>query len=151
MLLASLVAALMDPLAFGIAYLVGAPTPTLAVVIVMTWPNVACAFVAMVPSRVLQRIGRRLHEAQELGSYHLQEPLGTGGMGEVWRARHQLLARDAAIKLVRPELLGAQTGNETAAVLRRFEREALATAALSSPHTIQVFDFGVTRTAPFTM
>ncbi len=149
MLLASLAAALMDPLAFGIAYLVGAPTPPLAVVIVMTWPNVACAFVAMVPSRVLQRIGRRLHEAQELGSYHLQEPLGTGGMGEVWRARHRLLARDAAIKLVRPELLGAQTAVETAAVLRRFEREALATAALSSPHTIQVFDFGVTQDGAF--
>jgi serine/threonine-protein kinase len=149
MLLASLAAALMDPLAFGIAYLVGAPTPPLTVVIVMTWPNVACAFVAMVPSQVLQRIGRRLHEAQELGSYHLQEPLGTGGMGEVWRARHRLLARDAAIKLVRPELLGAQTAVETAAVLRRFEREALATAALSSPHTIQVFDFGVTQDGAF--
>ncbi len=149
MLLASLGAALMDPLAFGVTYLAGAPTPPLVVVIVMTWPSVACAFVAMVPSRVLQRIGRRLHEAQELGSYHLQEPLGTGGMGEVWRARHRLLARDAAIKLVRPELLGAQTAVETAAVLRRFEREALATAALSSPHTIQVFDFGVTQDGAF--
>jgi serine/threonine-protein kinase len=70
-------------------------------------------------------------------------------MGEVWRARHRLLARDAAIKLVRPELLGAQTPGETAAVRRRFEREALATAALSSPHTIQVFDFGVTQDGAF--
>jgi serine/threonine-protein kinase len=149
MLVASLVAAMMDPLAFGVSYLAGAPTPPLIVVIVMTWPSIACAFVAMVPSRVLQRIGRRLHEAQELGSYHLVEPLGTGGMGEVWRARHRLLARDAAIKLVRPELLGARTETEIAAILRRFEREAQATAVLSSPHTIQVFDFGVTQDGAF--
>jgi serine/threonine-protein kinase len=148
-LLASLSAALMDPLAFGLAYLAGAPTPPLIVIVVMTWPNIACAFVAMVPSKVLQRIGRRLHEAQELGSYHLQELLGTGGMGEVWRARHRLLARDAAIKLVRPELLGARTESESQAVLRRFEREAQATAMLNSPHTIQVFDFGVTQDGAF--
>jgi serine/threonine-protein kinase len=149
MLLASLGAALMDPAAFAVASLAGSPTPPLIVIIVMTWPSIACAFVAMVPSRVLQRIGRRLSEAQELGSYHLVEPLGTGGMGEVWRARHRLLARDAAIKLVRPELLGARGEAETRAVLRRFEREAQATATLSSPHTIQVFDFGVTQDGAF--
>ena len=149
MLLASLGAALMDPLAFAIAARAGSPTPPLIVIIVMTWPSIACAFVAMVPSRVLQRIGRRLREAQDLGSYHLIEPLGTGGMGEVWRARHRLLARDAAIKLVRPELLGASTALETKSVLRRFEREAQATAMLNSPHTIQVFDFGVTEDGAF--
>jgi serine/threonine-protein kinase len=149
MLFASLVAAAMDPLAFGLTYLAGLPTPPLIVIVVMTWPSVACAFVAMVPSKILQRIGRRLHEAQELGSYHLVEPLGSGGMGEVWRARHRLLAREAAIKLVRPELLGAHTPAEAAVVHRRFEREAQATATLSSPHTIQVFDFGVAQDGAF--
>ena len=149
MLRASLGAALMDPAAFAVASLAGLSTPPWFVVLVMTWPNFACAFVATVPSRVLQRIGRRLREAQELGSYHLVEQLGTGGMGEVWRASHRLLARDAAIKLVRPELLGARTAEDTNAVLRRFEREAQATAALSSPHTIQVFDFGVTQDGAF--
>jgi serine/threonine-protein kinase len=149
MLLASLGAAMMDPLAFGISALAGLATPPPVVIFIMTWPSVACAFVAMVPSKVLQRIGRRLHEAQELGSYHLVEPLGTGGMGEVWRARHRLLARDAAIKLVRPELLGARTEAESKTVLRRFEREAQATAMLNSPHTIQVFDFGVTQDGAF--
>ena len=44
-------------------------------------------------------------EARELGSYQLTETLGKGGMGEVWRARHRMLARDAAIKFVQPELL----------------------------------------------
>ena len=149
MLIASLAAALMDPLAFGIVHLAGLPTPPGIVIVVMTWPSVACAFVAMVPSRVFQRIGRKLHEAQELGSYQLVEPLGSGGMGEVWRARHRLLARDAAIKLVRPELLGARTEEETTLTLRRFEREAQATAMLNSPHTIQVFDFGMTRDGAF--
>jgi serine/threonine-protein kinase len=70
-------------------------------------------------------------------------------MGEVWRARHRLLARSAAIKLVRPEVLGARNDAESSVILRRFEREARATAALSSPHTIHVFDFGVTDEGTF--
>jgi eukaryotic-like serine/threonine-protein kinase len=149
MLLASLGAAIMDPLAFATAYLAGAPTPPLLVVVVMTWPNFACAVIAMIPSRLLQRIGRRLHEAQELGSYHLVELLGSGGMGEVWRAEHRLLARQAAIKLLRPEVMGARNETETRLMLRRFEREAQATAMLNSPHTIQLFDFGVTQEGRF--
>jgi serine/threonine-protein kinase len=67
----------------------------------------------------------------------------------VWRAEHRLLARSAAIKLVRPELLGASTEAESRTMLRRFEREAQSTAALSSPHTIQVFDFGITQYGTF--
>jgi tRNA A-37 threonylcarbamoyl transferase component Bud32 len=148
-LYASLAAASLDLIAFGIVYLAGIPTAGIVTVLVMCWPNFACAAIAMVPSRVLQRIGRRLHEAQELGSYHLVELLGTGGMGEVWRAEHRLLARDAAIKLVRPEVLGARNEAESRQMLRRFEREAQATAMLSSPHTIHVFDFGITQEGTF--
>jgi serine/threonine-protein kinase len=148
-LFASLAAASLDPVAFGIAHLLEAPTPAPLAIFVMTWPNFACAVVAMLPSRVLQRIGRVLHEAQEMGSYHLVERLGTGGMGEVWRAEHRLLARQAAIKLVRPEVLGARTDAEARLTLRRFEREAQATAQLSSPHTIQLFDFGITEDGTF--
>jgi serine/threonine-protein kinase len=70
-------------------------------------------------------------------------------MGEVWRGRHGLLAREAAIKLVRPELLGASGDVEAQEMLLRFEREAQATAALTSPHTIRVFDFGVTADQTF--
>jgi serine/threonine-protein kinase len=148
-LVASLAAASLDPLAFGMAYLIGSPTPTPLAIVVMTWPNFACAVVAMLPSRVLQRIGRRLREAQEMGSYQLVEKLGTGGMGEVWRAKHRLLARNAAIKLVRPEVLGARTEAEARVMIRRFEREAQATAQLGSPHTIQVFDFGTAEDGTF--
>jgi serine/threonine protein kinase len=64
-------------------------------------------------------------------------------MGEVWLGRHRLLARSAAIKLVRPDILGEPGSRECAATLDRFEREAQATAALTSPHTVRLFDFGV--------
>jgi len=70
-------------------------------------------------------------------------------MGEVWRADHRLLARSAAIKLVRPEVLGASTAAEARLILRRFEREAQATAALGSPYTIRLFDFGMTDEGTF--
>ena len=145
MLIASIIVASVDPIAYSIAWLLGGKALNPAYVFVICWPTYACAFVAVVPARVLQRLGRRLREAQDLGSYHLIERLGTGGMGEVWRAEHRLLARDAAIKLVRPEVLGARDENEARLTLKRFEREAQATAALSSPHTIQVFDFGITQ------
>ncbi len=61
-------------------------------------------------------------------------------MGEVWRARHRLLIRPAAIKLIRPQMSG-----DPELLLRRFEREARATAALKSPHTVQLYDFGATE------
>jgi serine/threonine-protein kinase len=139
----------MDPLAMLVAYLLGDPVVSPSQAFLRVLPNYSCAFVAVLPSKVLYRLGRRLREAQALGNYELVEKLGHGGMGEVWRARHQLLARDAAIKLVRPEVLGAKNDVEARVVQRRFEREAKATASLSSPHTIQVFDFGVTQDGTF--
>lgn len=149
MLAASLVAASMDPLVTGIARQLGLPALPATAAVVHFLPNYVCAFVAIVTSRIYQRLGRRLREAQALGSYTLVEPLGQGGMGEVWRAEHRLLARSAAIKLVHPQVLGASNEAEARTILRRFEREARATAALSSPHTIQIFDFGVTNDGNF--
>jgi serine/threonine-protein kinase len=149
MLVASLVAASFDPLAFFIVWMVEGTVPSLVQLIIFCWPSYACALVVVVPAKVLQRMSRRLKEAQELGSYQLIERLGHGGMGEVWRAEHRLLARDAAIKLVRPEVLGARNQDEAQQVLRRFEHEAQATAALNSPHTIHVFDFGITEDGTF--
>jgi serine/threonine protein kinase len=149
MLGAALVAASMDPLALWIAHLQGVAVPPVLNSLILVLPNYTCAVVAMLPARFLRRVGRRLREAQDLGSYQLIELLGQGGMGEVWRARHRLLARSAAIKLVRPEVLGARNDAESSIILRRFEREARATAALSSPHTIHVFDFGVTDDGTF--
>ena len=149
MLIAGLVAASFDPIAHTVVGLTGGRQLHPMYLFIICWPTYACAFISIVPARVQQRLGRKLHEAQQLGSYHLLEQLGEGGMGEVWRAEHRLLARDAAIKLVRPEVLGAKTPEDAHVVLRRFEREAQATAALSSPHTIQVFDFGITDEGTF--
>jgi len=149
MLAASIVAASMDPLGVWVAHLRGLPVPSAVNTLVLFMPNYACAVVAVLPSHLLLRLGRRLRQAQEMGSYHLVELLGRGGMGEVWRGQHRLLKRGAAIKLVRPELLGASSEIEARNMLRRFEREAQATAALSSPHTIRVFDFGVTSDRTF--
>jgi tRNA A-37 threonylcarbamoyl transferase component Bud32 len=148
-LTASLIAASMDPLAVWIAHLRGLPVPSPLGTLVVSIPNFVCAFVAMLPATVLRRLGRRLNEAREMGSYRLTELLGRGGMGEVWRAEHRLLARAAAIKLVRPEVLGASDEANVKLALRRFEREARATAALSSPHTIRLFDFGTTSDGAF--
>jgi serine/threonine-protein kinase len=87
-------------------------------------------------------------QTRRVGSYQLEEMLGRGGMGEVWRAGHQLLARRAAIKLIRADVLGGDARARHVA-LARFEREAQATASLSSPHTIALYDFGVSDTGSF--
>lgn len=95
---------------------------------------------ATIISRVLYGLRRQVAEVSQLGQYLLEEKIGGGGMGEVWRGRHRLLIRPAAIKVIRPEALGVSGDSEL--LLRRFEREARATAALKSPHTVQLYDFG---------
>jgi serine/threonine-protein kinase len=69
-------------------------------------------------------------------------------MGEVWRARHRLLAREAAVKIIKPEVLDT-TPEEAQRILRRFEKEAQATAGLQSPHTVEIYDFGITEEGTF--
>ena len=102
---------------------------------------IAVVWMATITSRTLYDLRQSVREADELGQYALEEKLGTGGMGEVWRARHRLLVRSAAVKLIRPEVL-VSAGTDVETILRRFEREARATAALRSPHTVQLYDFG---------
>jgi serine/threonine-protein kinase len=149
MLMLSLTAASFDPLAVGIAHVMGFPAPGFVQTFVLYMPNYVMAIAATVPAHVFQHVGRQLREAQELGSYRLVERLGEGGMGEVWRAEHRLLARGAAVKIVRPEVLGAANPADARTILRRFEREARATASLNSPHTIQIFDFGLSEAGTF--
>jgi serine/threonine-protein kinase len=84
-----------------------------------------------------------------MGSYRLIDILGRGGMGEVWRAQHRMLARPAAIKLIRPETLGDRDEAGRSTIIARFEREAQATASMCSPHTIDLFDFGVSDDGAF--
>ena len=81
--------------------------------------------------------------------YDLEERIGSGGMGEVWRGRHETLARPTAIKLIREDKIKGVGADYARRVLQRFKREAKATAALRSPHTIEVYDFGVTEDGHF--
>ncbi len=87
-----------------------------------------------------------LGEGIPFGSYRLLRKLGEGGMGEVWEARHQLLARTAAVKLIRPEHLAKK---DHAVLRRRFEHEAKATSKLTSSHTVTLYDFGVADNGAF--
>jgi serine/threonine protein kinase len=84
---------------------------------------------------------------KELGSYQLVTRLGAGGMGEVWRAEHRLLARQAAIKLVRPEAL--RDPRHAPKIRERFRREAQTLASMRSRHTIELYDYGVTDDGTF--
>ena len=81
-------------------------------------------------------------EMRDLGSYRLIRKIGQGAMGEVWVARHRLLARQSAIKLIKREESDAQ---KIEIFQERFRREARAIAALRSRHTVEIFDYGVTE------
>jgi serine/threonine-protein kinase len=148
-LIASLLAAVMDPLAINAFALAEYGRTAPAVIWLLYVPSYVCAFLAVLPARIVVRLREKVEQARELGSYHLEKMLGRGGMGEVWRARHRLLARPAAVKIIRSDTVGAASPEDARAVLRRFEREAQATAALRSPHTVQVFDFGLGRDGTF--
>jgi serine/threonine-protein kinase len=149
MFAACLIAASADPLALGVANARDLTGLGFADGILLYYPNYICAVVAVLPSLAQHRLGGKITDARELGSYELVERLAHGGMGEVWRAEHRLLSRPAAIKLVRPEMLRPASEQEARLLLRRFEREAQATAVLTSPHTIDLFDFGLTRDGAF--
>jgi len=111
-------------------------------------PSLICVIMATFGARVVYGLQRDLVRARRMGSYVLRERIGHGGMGEVWRAEHRMLARPAAIKLVRADALGPDPV-EARLALERFEREARATAGLTSPHTIDVYDFGITDEGAF--
>jgi serine/threonine-protein kinase len=114
----------------------------------LVFPYLLVVGMAYVGARVVYHLGTEVKRARELGSYRLEERLGRGGMGEVWRARHRMLIRPAAIKVIRPALAGGSpSASEEAA--RRFEREAQTIARLRSPHTVELFDFGIAADGAF--
>jgi serine/threonine-protein kinase len=147
-LFAALVAATMDPIGDLVYGLRGGVTLSLSEMVGAYYANYLAAGVALVTAHVITRLAKEVGEARELGSYRLVEPLGKGGMGEVWRAEHRMLARPAAIKLIRPDVL-LDVGEDRETLLHRFEREAQTTAMLRSPHTIELYDFGVTPEGSF--
>jgi eukaryotic-like serine/threonine-protein kinase len=115
----------------------------------LVFPYLLVVAMAYVGARVVYRLGTEVKRARELGGYHLEEKLGEGGMGEVWRAHHRMLARPAAIKLIRPSIATNAHEGISEPMVRRFEREAQVIARLRSPHTVELFDFGIAADGAF--
>jgi serine/threonine-protein kinase len=96
----------------------------------------AAAAIAVYGSHRIEVLRRAVVAARRLGPYQLGRRLGAGGMGEVYLARHVLLRRPCAVKLIRSEQCGDP------ASLARFEREVQAMATLTHPNTAHVYDYG---------
>ncbi|HEX9618692.1 MAG TPA: serine/threonine-protein kinase, partial [Polyangiaceae bacterium] len=122
--------------------------PTLDTYLDVSVSPIVATAIAYYGARVVYGLNVDYARATRMGSYVLKSRLGAGGMGEVWRAEHQLLARPAAVKVIRRESLHELgIGEET--LRGRFEREAQATALLRSPHTVELYDFGVAEDGSF--
>ena len=144
-LLAGVVAVSMNPIAMWIARARGLWNfESVIDPLVMHHPDYLLLGVAVVISHVVTGLGHQVAKAREMGSYQRGELLGRGGMGEVYHATHRMLARPAAIKLIRPEVLGGRDPAAAQRAVARFRREAKTAASLRSPHTVELYDFGVT-------
>ncbi len=149
-LITSLLAASTEPLALGMTYLRGVELHLNTFYLLWDFlPTYICAFLVVIPVKIIHGLGQQVRRARELGSYRLEQQLGKGGMGEVFRATHQMLARPAAVKLIRPEIIGSSTPSVARVITERFRREAEAAASLRSPHTISLYDFGVAQDGTF--
>jgi serine/threonine-protein kinase len=99
--------------------------------------------IAAFGTHTINTIRREAFKARQLGQYVLKAKLGTGGMGDVYEAEHQLLKRPCAIKLIRPDK--AVDGR----ALAMFEREVQATAKLTHWNSVEVFDYGHSEDGTF--
>ncbi len=90
----------------------------------------------------VSRLQKSIDEIKQVGHYTIEEKLGEGGMGKVYKANHALLKRPTAIKFLKPDALSADS-------LERFEREVQITSRLTHPNTIDVYDFGRTPEGVF--
>jgi serine/threonine-protein kinase len=99
--------------------------------------------IAIGVARAMHGKRQELSRWRRLGSYELIQCIGEGGMGQVWQARHRLLARPAAVKLIRPEAAKRLDKSSPNTMPERFDKEAKVTARLRSPHTVELYDYGL--------
>jgi hypothetical protein len=128
-----------------VAYRDGSPIPLLGPLEFTLAVGVWCCVIVAVSysvSRIVFGLHDEVHRVRRVGSYTLEKKLGEGSFGEVWRARHAMLRRPTAVKLLLPE----RTAGES---LVRFEREVQITSTLTHPNTIAIYDFGRTREGLF--
>jgi serine/threonine protein kinase len=88
------------------------------------------------------RLRREVGAARQLGQYTLEELIGEGGMGKVYKARHALLRRPTAIKVL-------DNARADRAAIARFEREAQVTSSMTHPNTVEIYDYGRTENDVF--
>jgi len=109
--------------------------------LVDSFPFLAAPLAAVL-AHIVHSMGVELKRARRLGQYELEEQIGEGGMGVVYVARHAMMRRPTAIKLLPAEKAGA-------AAVARFEREVQLTAKLTHPNTITIYDYGRTADGVF--
>ena len=145
MVLTGLLCVVMNPVAMLVLQQMGvARWGSPGKVVLMHYPDFLLVGIAGAISAVMTKLGHQVSRAREMGSYHLGELIGRGGMGEVYQATHRMLARKAAIKLIRRSNLGPADAETTQLAIARFRREAEVAASLRSPHTVALYDFGTT-------
>ncbi|MCZ6793644.1 MAG: serine/threonine-protein kinase [Planctomycetota bacterium] len=119
----------------------GASSTVLRAAVLGSWGAMA-VIVSTVASYVVYGLQQEVRQAKQFGQYTLEERIGSGGMGEVFRASHALLRRPTAVKLLRPDGAGERS-------LARFEREVQLTSQLTHPNTIAIYDYGHTPDGTF--
>ncbi len=96
-----------------------------------------CTGIAFLSYCSVLRLRQQIGENRKLGNYTLEKKIGEGGMGAVFQARHELLSRPTAVKLLKPEFVDKES-------TLRFEREARLASSLEHPNTVRIYDYGMT-------